>query len=109
MSEQDDHRLIAHLVKVVGVDEEEARLRVSQDADLWILHPERRSVKELEGEAGVEAWREALSYARWLAAMPENVDVGAATTQLLWDLEMRAEEALRRAEQRAEEKEDKVD
>jgi hypothetical protein len=76
----------------------------TQDDDLWLVEPTMRF--ELEGEEAVEEWRVAESFASGLAegltssAIGDGGGLNRATTQLLWDLRERAQEALRRAEER---------
>jgi hypothetical protein len=105
--EHDEHKL-NYLLKEITPDEEDVRLRM-QDNDLWILDPERRFGKQLEGHAGVGAWKEAVAWAHWLATATQHIDAGPGVIQLLWDLEERAEEALRRAEERIEAKKTSTD
>ncbi len=87
----------------VGLTREEA-LALLTDDDLWILPPEHRYVFELEPEEVVQEWEQAYDFAYSLSqGFGESKAINAATRMLLWDLQDRAEEALRRARQRAEE------
>jgi hypothetical protein len=81
-----------------GASREEAERRVA-DEDLWLLDPELRC--GLGGEDAVEEWQEALSFAEALANGFSMAPVGSATLHLPWDATVRAQEALRRAEERA--------
>ena len=84
-----------------GIDAHDAELRL-RDNDLWVLDPTMRFGVELEGEAGVEEWREAAKLASAFRDFATNSDhYNYATTMLIWDAAARAEEALRRAESRA--------
>ena len=94
---------IRELMEVVGLTEEEARLRL-RDADLWLLHPEQRFDEDLQGEEGVRMWEEAAQVARTIADAvsngPGTIQASPAITQLVWDAHERAEEALERARRR---------
>lgn len=71
------------------------------DDDLWLVHPEKRWGPE--GEEAVEQWHDAVAFVRALSVgftMHGPGVVDEATVQLLWDLEVRAEVALRRARER---------
>ena len=102
--------MLEYLVEEAGVSEVEAPLKM-RDGDLWILHPEQRFAEELEGEEGVRAWEDAELTARNIANTVSNgagsIQASPALTQLIWDAHARAEEALRRARERAGEEADK--
>jgi hypothetical protein len=89
---------VQRLMEVQGLPREEAELRV-QDDDLWLVDAELRV--GLEGQAAVEEWEEAAAFA---SAINRGVGWGefsnTATAHLVSDLDMRAEEALRRARER---------
>ncbi len=92
-----------YLVEEAGISEEEARLRL-QDNDLWILEPHARFDEDLTGEEGVRMWEEAATVARTVADTvsngPGTIQANPAITQLVWDANVRAQEALRRARER---------
>jgi hypothetical protein len=100
MTEQE----MRYLTEEVGVSEEEARLRL-RDGDLWLLHPDQRFDDELQGEEGVRAWEEAAIITHAIGNMvsngPGTLQANPAITQLVWDVDARAQEALRRARRRA--------
>ena len=99
-TEHERARELAYLIERVGIDPEEAPLRL-QDGDLWLVVPECRFV--LEGEAGIREWEVAVEFADALAdGFSESTAINDATRQLLWDMRDRAQEALRRARRRAE-------
>ncbi len=93
-----------YLLDEVGISEEEARLRVEND-DLWVLDIGSRFDEDFQGEEGVRAWEEAATLARTLADGisngPGTIQANPAITQLVWDAADRAQEALRRARERA--------
>ncbi len=77
------------------------------DDDLWLVHPELRYV--LEGNEAIREWSKAATFAQFLA---DGFACGpfysgfanefqGAIQQMLWDMEARAQEALRRARERA--------
>jgi hypothetical protein len=75
-----------------------------EEEDLWMRPPEGRF--GFEGEEAVWERERATAWARGLANMADGADLfDYSTTQLLWDAAERAEEALRRARQRIEGKE----
>ncbi len=97
MSERE--QMIEYLVEDVGIDREQAELRMADD-DLWLLHPEMRY--PFEREEAVEQWEEAAAFAQGLEeGFANHWRLNEATRQLIWDLQVRAEEALRRARERA--------
>lgn len=95
---------ILELIETDGISEEAARLRL-RDGDLWLLHPGQRFDEDLQGEEGVSMWEEAATIARAAANLvsegPGTIRANPAITQLAWDTAERAEEALKRARQRA--------
>ncbi len=96
---------IRELVEESGISEEAARLRM-QDDDLWVLEPYARFDEDFQGEEGVRMWEEAATLARSLANGvsngPRTIQANPAITQLVWDASTRAQEALRRARERAQ-------
>lgn len=100
MTEQE----IKYLTDTVGLSEEAARLRL-RDEDLWLLRPDGRFDEELVGEEGVRAWEEAVTLAHAIGNMvsngPGTIQANPAITQLVWDADARAQEALRRARERS--------
>ncbi len=95
-------REIAFLVDELGVERAYAERLVDQDADLWLVPPSERFV--FESEEDVAQWEAARQWADALCrgfADPGGTVINGAACQLLWDLRERAEEALRRARQRA--------
>jgi hypothetical protein len=84
----------------------EERLRL-RDEDLWLLDPDQRFDEELQGEEGVRAWEEAALIVHAIGNIvrngPGTIQASPAITQLVWDLDMRAQEALRRARRRVRE------
>ena len=70
-----------------------------------MLSPSARWDEYLEGEEGVRHWEDAVLFARNVADIvsngPGSIQANPALTQLLWDAATRAEEALRRARERA--------
>ncbi len=96
MSERE--QTLEYLVEKVGLDRVEAERRMKDD-DLWLIPPDQRVA--LEGEGAVEQWEEAANFACALAAGFTNYPaVNEATLHLMWDLNRRADEALRRALER---------
>jgi hypothetical protein len=89
--------VLRHLVEVCGVSRREAEARLL-DEDLWMLDPELRCAASLEGEEAVEQWEHAVRFADWLG--DDNPVLGEAAQHLVWDMRVRAEEALRRARER---------
>jgi len=89
-----------YLVEEVGLSEHEARLRL-RDPDLWLLQPDQRYDDELQGEDGVRMWEEAVIITHSIGNIvrngPGTIEANPAITQLVWDLDLRAHEALRRA------------
>ncbi len=100
MTEQE----MEYLVEEVGLSEHAARLRL-RDRDLWLLDPGQRYDDELQGEDGVRMWEEAVTITYSIANIvrngPGTIEPNPAITQLVWDLDLRAQEALRRARRRA--------
>ena len=96
--------LLRYLTEEVGVPEDIARLRL-KDSDLWILDPGARFDEYLQGEEGVRHWEAAAILARAISDNvsmgPGSIEANPAITQLVWDAAARAEEALRRARERA--------
>lgn len=92
-----------YLLDEVGISEEAARIRL-QDEDLWVLDIGARFDDELTGEEGVRMWEEAATAARAAADAisngPGTIEANPAITQLVWDANVRAQEALRRARER---------
>ncbi len=92
------------LVEETGISEEAARLRM-QDDDLWVLEPYARFDEDFQGEEGVKMWEGAAALARGIAESisngPDTIQANPAITQLVWDASTRAQEALRRARERA--------
>jgi len=86
----DEH---AYLVEEIGLSEDEAQARL-QDSDLWLLEP------ELRYNLGVEEWEDAVGVLCVLDSLAEYH--GGAVEQVIRDAQLRAEEALRRARERAE-------
>jgi hypothetical protein len=74
------------------------------DDDLWCLLPPERRFAFPAGEESVHEWEQTV---RLVEALAEGFAgtmyplANTATTQLLWDAQARAEEALRRARERA--------
>ncbi len=101
MTEQE---VMRELLEDEGISEEAARLRL-QDEDLWLLRPGARFDEDLQGEEGVRLWEEAVDVACTVADAisngPGTIQASPAVTMLAWDAAARAEEALRRARQRA--------
>lgn len=102
MTEQTEQEkeMFEYLVEDFGLTPREAKLRMEQDADLWIVRPEMRFAAE--GEEAVEAWSEAV---RTLNSLQEMAASGAlcanrAVLMCIWDAEERAKIALERARQR---------
>jgi len=100
-ADQAREREIEQLVGEIGMERAEAE-RVLEDDDLWLVYPEVRY--GFEGEEAVRQWEGACEFASALcegfaAQGPPVID--EATQQLLWDMRRRAEEALRRARERA--------
>ncbi|MBA2713725.1 MAG: hypothetical protein H0U55_09270 [Rubrobacteraceae bacterium] len=97
-------QVMRELIEEEGVSEEVARLRL-QDEDLWLLHPGQRFDEDLQGEEGVRLWEEAAMVAQTVADTvsngPGTIQASPAVTMLVWDVAIRAEEALARARQRA--------
>ena len=95
---------LRYLIEQVGVPEEIARLRM-RDSDLWVLDPGARFDEYLEGEEGVRHWEATARMARVIADTVSHgrgsIEANPAITQLVWDAAPRAEEALRRARERA--------
>jgi len=105
MTEQQPHdareREIAHLMKEQGRSREEAE-RIMEDEDLWLVIPEQRFTY-LDNEEDVREWEAAYEFAYSLSSgFTECKAINDATRQLLWEMQGRAEEALRRARERAE-------
>jgi hypothetical protein len=91
--------MLVHLEEFVGIDRQEAEARLLDD-DLWILDPGGRYV--LEGEEGIQQWREAAEFIGSLADGANNSGaVNQAATMILTDAALRCEEALRRVKERA--------
>jgi len=101
---EDYREQIRELVEEDGISEEAAHLRL-QDTDLWLLHAGARFDEDLTGEEGVRLWEEAAIVARTVADAvsngPGTIQASPAVTMLAWDAAARAEEALRRARDRA--------
>lgn len=102
-------QIIQELVEQDGLSEEEASFRL-QDADLWLLRPQARFDEGLQGEEGVRLWEEAAGAAQTIADGvsngPGTIQANPAITQLVWDAAKRAEVALERARERADEGEE---
>jgi hypothetical protein len=103
MTDQEHRDEIRYLVEEVGLSEEAARLRLRDD-DLWLLEPDQRFDDELQGEEGVRLWEEAVTVTHAIGNIvhngPGTIEPGPAITQLVWDLDARAQEALGRARRR---------
>ncbi|MDP8947766.1 MAG: hypothetical protein M3N09_06670 [Actinomycetota bacterium] len=86
----------------ICIDRAEAERR-ARDLDLWLVEPDLRP--DLQGEEAVREWEGAVAF---ITAMTEGFAytgdgvINNATSQLLYDAQRRAEEALRRARERAE-------
>ncbi len=103
MTEQrtDVEREVEHLVKNMGLSREYAE-RVMEDEDLWLQVPEQRFAF-LDPEEDVRQWEAAYDFASSLAnGFMESDVLNYATQQLLWEMRTMAQEALRRARERAE-------
>jgi hypothetical protein len=104
MTEEMSEQIIRELMEVVGLTDEEARLRL-RDEDLWLLPPEQRFDEYLQGKEGVRAWEDAAQVAKTLARSvsngPSTIQANPAVTQLVWDAAERAQRALHRARKRA--------
>ncbi len=97
MSEQE--AMLTHLEEFVGINRHAAENRLLDD-DLWILDPGGRYV--LEGEEGIEQWREAAELIGSLADGANNSGaVNEATIMVLTDAALRCEEMLLRVKERA--------
>ena len=97
----DREQRIQDLMEEISCEREQAEIRMLDD-DLWLLHPSMRMW--FAGEEAVEEWEEAAGFVRGLTEGFANYwFLNEATRQLIWDLEQRAEEALRRARERARE------
>jgi hypothetical protein len=107
MTEQSREKMLKYLTsEYIGISREEAELLLADD-DLWIVEPQRRF--PFAGEEAVREWSKAVTFARFLcegfAAGPFYGELAnefkGAIQQMLWDMEERAKEALRRAKERA--------
>jgi hypothetical protein len=95
VTEGEREQRIGELVEVMGIDREEAERRLL-DGDLWLVEPALRA--GLDGDEAVEEWE-------WAAGFAQCLENGfaftgwapVATSQLIIDMRMRAEEALQRA------------
>jgi hypothetical protein len=93
-------REIGHLIKTWGLSREEAE-RIMEDEDLWLLIPEQRHAY-MDAAEDVAEWERAYEFAYSLSdGFTECRAIYDPTRQLLWDMCARAEEALRRARERA--------
>ena len=91
---------IAHLMRTLGLSREYAE-RVMEDEDLWLLIPEQRFAFMEPGE-DVRQWETAYDFASALVnGFTDSKAINNATRQLLWEMRETAEEALRRAMERA--------
>jgi hypothetical protein len=109
MTEQPTERrwLIEYLVRC-GMDRVEAE-QVLVDDDLWLLMPEQRFGFP-PNEESVRQWEQTVQLIRALSEGVTNMVPSLpnrAATQLIWDAQARAEEALRRVRERAERSESK--
>jgi hypothetical protein len=85
----------------IGISREDAEARL-RDGDLWFIEPERR-YGGANSEEAIREWSEAADFARSLAeGFSLSSALGVATQCMLWDMCERAEEALRRARERAQ-------
>ena len=90
--------MLAHLEEFIGVDRQEVEARFLDDR--WILDPGGCYV--LEGEEGIQQWREAAEFIGSLADGANGSGaVNQAATMILTDAALRCEEALRRVKERA--------
>ncbi len=90
---------IQHLQEVVGLDRGQAERRLLDD-DLWLTPATHRYI--LEGEEGIQQWREAVEAMRGLVNGLANLRPGNdAFSQLLVDTLERGEEVQRRVSERA--------
>jgi hypothetical protein len=102
MTSEERAEEIRYLVEEVGVDVQEAPLRLRDD-DLWMLLPASRFVWE-PGEEDVRQWELAYDFAYALSkGFTESQAIPDSARMLLWDMRDRAEEAMKRARERAEE------
>jgi hypothetical protein len=107
MTQQTREEIIDYLTSDIGHERAEAE-RMLVDDDLWIVDPALRY--GFTGEEAVREWSKALTFAKFLAegfaAGPPyspggfGLEFQGAIQQMLWDMRERAEEALRRAEER---------
>ena len=96
---------IRYLVEEVGLDRRQAEL-VLRDDDLWMLLPEYRFAWE-PGEEDVRQWELAADFAYALAdGFGESKAIPDSVRMMLWDMRDRAEEAMKRARERAKEETD---
>ena len=96
-----EREAVEHLMNEQGLSREYAE-RVMEDEDLWLLMPEQRFAF-LESEEDVRQWELAHDFAKSLDhGFLDSKAINDATRQLLWDMNRRAEEALRRARLRQE-------
>jgi hypothetical protein len=93
---------IEYLTGPYGLDQEEAEL-VTRDLDLWILELEMRFA--IEDEDAVEEWEQAAEFFGDYAdmALHSHKNFNEAITHVLFYATRRAQEALRRAKDRARE------
>jgi hypothetical protein len=98
--------LVEELVQMDGLPPEEAEREAEKrlvDDDLWVCHPMQRFI--FEPEEAVAEWEQTANFAGSLAegfTIVGDPGVNTATIQLFWDMHARAEEALRRARERAQ-------
>ncbi len=91
-------QMLEHLIGEVGISAEEAECRM-RDGDLWtFLHPDMRYGLP-DTEETVEEWRRAVVGLQDMQAIAEWI--GPAAQTVVWDATKRAEEAYRRARERA--------
>jgi hypothetical protein len=96
-----EQRLEELMSPPVGLSRAEAERRLRDD-DLWLVEPELRD--GLDGEEAITQWEYAVGFAECLErgfAYTGWADV--ATSQLIIDMRLRAEEALLRARRRVKE------
>src|SRR5215210_1169428 len=94
---------IAHLMRNLGLSREYAE-RVMEDEDLWLLVPEQRFAF-MEPAEDVRQWEAAYDFASALVnGFTDSKAINNATRQLLWEMSETAEEALRRARRRQEQR-----